>query len=947
MAARQQNNCTNNSCLLRRTHKIQISWTGGVFKNKAYCCCSGREENRGSQGDATQTRSRSSQTGHSDNQGRSNRQGLCGCHCTHKGIRDRTTRWKTGALSPTCGIIVFDINYYNRLSNMDLGEITQQDIIRLRDLNYTTLTDSEYTELTVLSRGLMRKGRLSKARIYSKWSSHDTTTFKQIPTVQDKYLCELFKCTNQELSIRRLRLSSLLKTDPELTKMCGWFTHLPYALVTNLTIYATLWGIEHVMEMKGHGWFNTVDDFLRITSEVNAYVKGFAKEATLKQQFCELQSLHGHMFESSNWNLLDEAKELTSPGNHTHFHTRQHWLKTIEENTPDREHPPTKVSFEEYVKEAMWITSGSASIGRIDWSWDGDKGHFKARKNMLTCLYTPDELWQIALNWDGHIRNRQIIKNECGKMRLAIASNIESYLHESYLLDQYGHSYTRWSFMTLDEPVSRATKRNIEIMESLSQGLIGMPWDFKGFDRQPTTQELEDMLHALFHNMFGDKDIFDVYNKVIHSYYHAELTVTEKAKTYKFKVNGGVQSGQRFTSLLGNLWNRYKTIQAIDLASGLLGYKPVYNIGLRGDDTYVLSTTYSEAIALRLGYAGVHAIGHNKKFSIRPYSVEFLRNEINPTEVVGWSARTIPSITQRKPWSDTPFDPMQEVTIIASGINTTMRRSKCSGRTLHDANMRQWSQFLKLSNRWLKLPRHLGGVGVYPWEGWVPDCGLPPTTHPDFRVDTKVVAHNPPYLDGIVEPTTYSLQKLKTMISPGDIVGMSGKAARLARLHYSKVKPKWSRVSTHHRYLDLPDLTISEHKIYRQPRKGAYLRATQTGWPEAMRFISDYGFYRAPGSRSLGSMLREYYPLFYAKMKQYERQGWHRTDAIKLVTGDVPFEYSHTINPNAIGHLKIPVKENLPLLGYGRKIIGMRLTALCSQVITAYRHSSTSRLYQY
>lgn len=809
-------------------------------------------------------------------------------------------------------------------------------------------------EIIQITNGLVRPAKLTWSHIHQLFDRPiNQHTYKkiQITDWSDRNLKEVLKLDKQHAVIRRLRLGSIIYRCPSAKYLVEEYSHLGYPFLCNLAIYRELWGDDAIQHLYQLGLFNDVTTFAEHASDISAYVKGFGPPSHIKDQLAELPALMGFMLHSEQFNLLSEARELSTPGNFTFPVDRQLWRDTIVRHTPPPRLKRDYVTFEDYIRSGVWITSGSCSIGHVDWEFDDSHGRVKARKNTLTIIYPMDEIVSIVLNWDGHIRNRAIIKNELGKIRLAIASNLESYIHESYILDCYGHGYVNWDWITLDESQQKAFDRTCDVSETLSNNWVAMPWDFKGFDRQPTTLEIQEILWYLIAPIAtADRpDIGAVLNRVIKSYSLATLECPVNGKNVTINVAGGLQSGQRTTSLIGNLWNRYRTKMAYIRASEILGYNPNLKIGLRGDDSYVLAASYMELYALRLGYGMVNAIGHNKKFSIRPSSVEFLRTEIGPDYVKAWPNRAIPSVTQRKPWSNDVFDPANEVGIVSSNICNVERRSGITLHNIHNSNSTQWSKFTRQSTLWLHLPKRLGGYGLYPWKGWVPNGRLPPISPPTPTYKTPLKGNYPSYLEALGYGEAYLRGAMSVNTPVHMIPGMCGKLAHMVRQAYSRVRFTWSKVST------LPPVPINSNLLSlpvrncEWPKRDPVIyKPRHLNYPTPMQFIRDYNYVRRGGIKlpSLGSMLRDEYPAFYNDLRRLERRGFHRTDAITILTGSTPTEPVTTLNSELVVWISDFVYRVLTSTGVkGRERIAKTIYSATRTAVSTIHNTTTCMRY--
>lgn len=760
------------------------------------------------------------------------------------------------------------------------------------------------------------------------------------------------------VGMRRLRLSSLAKANRTLSDaILPYLSELPYELATNILVWSICHGVESFLRLKMLGYFNSYDDFLELSRQAGYMVKVYEESFELKHKYAELNNLCGYMMVDDTFDIKEESRSLAhGPVYDSKIRTLMFRPMLQDLMGSALILPKTNLSFEEYVKGGHWLTSGSSSIGRVNWELDGKEKHFKARKNMLVDIYSPEELWDIVVNWDGVIRNKPLVKNELAKMRLAVASNIESYLHEAYMMELIGHEYVNWEYITLDESESSYCSRTSRLITELDNGCYALPWDFKSFDHQATTYEIQSILSNMFSKLAMTSDQVAVAGKILASYGKGIIYQDRQEPKFEFEIKGGLQSGQRITSLIGNIWNAVITKSALWVAKHLCPDLHIGEVALRGDDTYILTKTALNAYYIRLAYASMFALGNDAKFSIRQKSCEFLRSEITTREATAWLNRSIPSITQRKPWSDKPWDPVREVLVIADNIRTAERRRRNPLGTIHLANKQQWSKFTHQSYHYLSLPTRLGGLGVYEFHGWVADCRIPPTARPNVKVTSKLEGRMPGYLTKLVNEEDYLSGSLKSKMQPGDVAGDFVNMTRKYIDSVRRLKPKWildlDKIRVKIKILD----RISNKVSTVEPRPPTYqfprtkprvdLRSTCEGWPPYTRFLSDYGKINTVIKRTLGSLTQEYYPNVWRKMKNYEARGFHRTDAISLVLGDTPSSVNFYTNSRLTGLVKESIREEI-LQYKGRENIAIAMSNLTSYAARELARRTINTLFNF
>lgn len=818
-------------------------------------------------------------------------------------------------------------------------------------LNRRHLTPDEHTQLNMLTNGVYQPGRTpdTLGELLSAIPEIKPKTYVPKPPIQatrDTELVALFKPTpKMYFSHRRLKMSSLLKYTG--VKLASDLTGLSYQLALNILIWAQCLGQDEISMLLATNIFDSDEDFTAIAKSISLYLKPYGQFSRIKHLFCELETLVGYLYEDENWDLDTEISKLAGCKPQRIKDWNEHWVEALNEVVEYPTHLPRQVPFEEYVKSLSWTTTGSSSIGKILYTdHRGKCMHFKPRKNMVTAIMTPDQIWDIVRVWDGKITNIPVIKNELGKIRLAIASNFESYIFEAYCLDMFGHSFKNWGGITLDESVTEEIDRTSDDMAALENGGYALPWDFAQFDHQVRTEEITDILGKM--RSYAHPDTHPIWDKVIGSYHQA--TIRNPATGSAFNITAGLQSGQRTTSLIGNVWNAIVTRAAVNRVTRVLGYAPRYRIGIRGDDTYIIAHTPVELYFMRLAYASFLIVGHDRKFSIRPNSFEFLRNTTYGDRVVGWTPRAIPAITQRKPWSDDLLTPHLEVVTIAENIRNMERRSSTPLPLVHSANKFQWSKFTKQSYLWLELPRRSGGLGVYPFRGFLPDGKLSLTPEVNTATDTIFSTYAPPFLNlSPDEAQSYNRSRFKSMVKPGDMRHLLSSILTSFRDKVKLMgKITWKRTPFP---VIIPTTTDTPPLKYKF-KKGLNLTPVNPAWPRFDEFLSIYPHWRAAKKTvgTLASIMAKEYPKLYNWMKIYERLGYHRSDAIGLILGDQPLETVWPLNQKTkdcvTSHLLGPW-EWPPIAFRERKKIGSYIYQLTRTAVDLFSHTSLARKFLY
>nr|UHS72444.1 MAG: putative RNA-dependent RNA polymerase [Totiviridae sp.] len=862
------------------------------------------------------------------------------------------------------------IQHYDRLNSTTIGTITSDTLDKLYSLNKPILNKKERNVLSSLTGGLFRFDQMDwfDALIWigENVGEKDTTKFRLVDFTHDSKIQEVFKPrVKLDMSVRRMRMRDLVRVaNDDLKYEMGYYTHLDYIFASNIMLYGLIHGVDVLRELRQKGLFNDFDTFVDKASRISTYMKRLMIDlGNVKQRLVEIGSLIGYLQNDTvNWNTVEELKGLAEGGKQ-HGLITDNWDLVFVEYMKKIQTPSKRVefvTFEDYVKSDKWITSGSSSIGKVEWSYDDEKGKFKARKNMILDVYTGDELWDIVRSWTGYLESKAFIKDEVGKRRLAVASGIEPYLYESYILYLYGHGFKNWEGITLDESPVSQHNRVSGVVESLKSGAYALPFDFSRFDHQPTTKEIQTMILNLAEQNDVPIGYAQEYKKIVHkivgAYANSEIIMKIDDRLVKEKVIGGIPSGVRSTSLIGNEWNSIMTRRAQDIVIQLLGYDPILRKGIKGDDTYLLANTAVELYLFRLAYASINAIGVNAKFGISQRNCEFLRNEISVNGVRGWSNRTLPTIIQRKPWNPQPWSPNAEVATMANNIYLLERRLDFKLPKIHLANKMRWAYFTRQSYKWLELPVRLGGFGLYRYDGWEVNCKLPLTTKPVISVENLTKQSSLSWIDlSEQQLESYHLVSFTNKISTSDIVGPQKLFGREFLLKLRKLQPVWKKedrkVQLLKPFLNDPGLTSNARwpKIF--PK---YIPSNNPKYPDFQKWIREYDLLKKASQYdksikilSLKEYLQVAYPSILTSLIKYESNGWHRTDAITLATGDYPTEPVKELHPILTPFVKEAVKNAGVEYWKGRKNIAMKLYSVTKAQVTALMQSTTSRLYMY
>nr|UHS72541.1 MAG: putative RNA-dependent RNA polymerase [Totiviridae sp.] len=796
---------------------------------------------------------------------------------------------------------------------------------------------------------------------------NDQSKYVEIPShTTDIQLQEIFKPRAKvDLSLRRFRMVDLLRHSTYEQRLeLGRYTHLDYIFVQNIFVYMIVFGVPTLRSLRATGMFNNRELFLTAAKELSTLAKRYVDDRdNAKQKVCELATIIGYMNPAiDELNVLEEVHSLAAPGN-PHGVNRHCWqnefdaqVREIMEYTPIHDFIP----FELYVKEGKWLTSGSSSIGTVEWFANDEKGHFKARKNMLTQLYTPDDIYNMCVHWDGKLKSRVFIKNEMSKLRLAVASNIEAYIHESYMLYLYGHGFKNYFGITLDESPTAQHIREIEMVKMLQDGAYGFPFDYKSFDHQPTTSEIQSIIKRVISIIMPQipsryyTECNHLFTRILDSYTNSYLSGEINDITFRdVRVKGGVPSGVRSTSLIGNLWNSCVTHKAIEITESQIGQKPFKHISLRGDDVAILSHNPMALYALRVNYAAINAIGLDSKLGISPKICEFLRNEIRTDGIRGWTCRGIGGLSQRKPWNPSPWSPNAEVTTNAANIGLLERRVGYQIPQLHQINKIKWSKHMRQSYKWLELPIRLGGFGLYPFQGWLPNCKLPLAKKPLVDVQNVHPSFTPFITLNQQQTALLAKIEMTNKMQTDDIPGTQKLFSKEWINQVKATKCLWNKTQIFFGRRKPP--IIPEWDCTKQfpSYGGKYITSSRINltFEQLLRqynLLKEVKRYdKSFELPKLMDVLQNYFPAVESEIRQFEKQGFHRTDAINLAIGEIPSEPTIKINPILTRFVKQHIDKAGVKFQRGRRSIAYFLYHQSASAQAALLKSTLNQMYRY
>jgi hypothetical protein len=556
-------------------------------------------------------------------------------------------------------------------------------------------------------------------------------------------------------------------------------------------------------------------------------VHGSVSEETLP--YIELAGICGYRtLPFPGFDMEAESRKLANAGI-KHNWTREEFISTAEEVllvTPRKWNP--RLSFREYLESYSWVTAGSSSVGHLEITLADETIRVKARKNMVPFIYTIDELYSMCQDWTGQI-NYVLEKNELGKVRLAVASDLCTYLMMSYVNYCASEFYKSWDHGVSGESAVEQYTRMADMLE-LCRTNWGMPFDYKAFDHQPETWEIQAIVSIMI-RIAGlncdDSDLRWISATIINGFDHAEqitrISKLKKANPEReylvdliLRILGGLSSGLLITALVGTGWNLVAT--KINLKRNAFDL-PRYS---KGDDTSLYSPDSSKLQRVEHMFRELNVEGGVGKYSILWGQNEFLRTWFRD-RCYGYANRVIPGLMQQKPWSNTPWTGAHVLESIYRDVQILRRRltDTVGLERVWQATSRIWMSKHSLPYAALSIPQRLGGLGLGVWDGL---CRLtrpiPRLPKSKITLDNGVTDYfnyvNKKYAaNGIVlsavDTTTLNNELVNSTMSADDVRGKTSTSLRLKwNEEVKKLRPRVVPMRSDIRQLPTPKMLPAE-----------------------------------------------------------------------------------------------------------------------------------------
>lgn len=570
--------------------------------------------------------------------------------------------------------------------------------------------------------------------------------------------------------------------------------------------------------------------------------------------------------------------------------------------------PVEFVSFSDWVEQGLWVTSGSigsVKVGQIEWAGEGADGRARMRKNMVPYSLEVEEAVDMAMSENGQ-HFRVFVKCEAGKWRLAVAGSFGAYLIAAYVLWLSNKFYLRWEGNTMDENAQQTIDRLIATRDALA-GNFSLPFDYEKFDHQPELSHVLELNELIIENARANVpqgrrgEFDDIARRCRMSLTQAYYTyTTQKGIHLRAQYAGGVPSGDRRTSVIGNGWNTVMTGKVLAWIRNHLHRLDATKRYIRGDDSQFISDNWVFLSVIKTVFDGFGVASSDTKVSTLAGNSEFLRIWSAPEGNLGYVCRSILGVLTRKPWTDDQVSPFSGLTSALESLEACRRRwgdgPGCNA--LSGAIKTTFCAKKRLDRRWLQVPTNLGGLGIEPSAGWVPDCSLPLDRSSIAATVTsswaprrfRKVAQKLGFDVSDAEAHSAAEAELVELLKAGDYADLARDMRRTFDRLLGDLRPRWRRV-----HWEQPRLARQ-----RGERSGAWLSGAsgQRGmWQGAGRTHLEHvrmadTLERVRGGRRGGSVgwLREHAPTTWAQVRAVEeRYGFRRREAIDwVIEGALP-----------------------------------------------------------
>lgn len=560
----------------------------------------------------------------------------------------------------------------------------------------------------------------------------------ELPHNEDDFISNHPARSKSDLSIRRCRYTDIykfikLKINSDHDNKQINILHIEeiigfkydYITTCNLLLAYIMFGQKWFHRWHSVCCFGTdIENMTTIMDKISNTIKKIGCNLDDWQLMLENKCLTGYrQLPFPGFNMNAECIELASAG------TEHVWSenKTLFENAA-RElllsevkiDTKPKLNFKDYISSNMWARSGSSSIGKLTLTIEGKDQKTKISKAQVLDIFGIDELYEMCMTSKKQL-NIAFDKPELGKIRVAVSSDLLTYLKMSYIYYCSGKFYNEWQGVTASEDIYEESDRMINMLRILKTWW-SLPFDYRAFDHQPTTYELA-FLNSLaseigIHNAPNVTEFNYLTQNINESWYESFLLYHYNDTPIELRVKGHLMSGLFPTAILGNAWNKFVTSLNLEICAIILEKTNPTHVFIKGDDSSILAAEAQFLQSVELTYRAMGIIGGIGKFSIIQSNTEFLRVWFKK-RCFGYPARALPGLMQAKPWSNTPWQPASAMSAVVE-VGMILIRRGISKNLVHDfvyTALKSWCNSVHLPEALLKIPKSIGGLGMLPWDG--------------------------------------------------------------------------------------------------------------------------------------------------------------------------------------------------------------------------------------
>lgn len=452
-------------------------------------------------------------------------------------------------------------------------------------------------------------------------------------------------------------------------------SHLDYITAWNITVWLFTCKERKRAEnlIKYTNITRDYGTFAETTKECSSWLKSMGQHGSYAWRWCvEMNNLTGYRtLPSPGVDLKALADEFTLDVNTTNEPALYEVIKGLPyKKVPVRRELP---NFETFISTPqLWATDGRSHLGKLNFKVGDEIVKIRLTKRLAPLVTTPESILESFKTWDGKERNVFLVKEEPGKIRLAVGGDDHTYLVMAWIAHCCSTFYDIAGITLAEDPVDEMARILDWAVRFNQPGTYSLPYDFKNFERQVSFRSIrtiwETMCSVARRRIQLSTQEEELVNKVSSGIDKIELIdqVSEPNKPRVLYPKGGLNSGLLITSIVGNVWNLSQGVRVSVLTS-------IPPPQVRGDDSVWIGT-YAQMLKAYFTLTALGLKSSPGKFSIQHCETEFLRVWVTGREAFGYPSRAIVSLLERKPWSDGTWEPRAIYNDIRTSIDTIIRR---------------------------------------------------------------------------------------------------------------------------------------------------------------------------------------------------------------------------------------------------------------------------------